>query len=358
MAAEQLTTVVPAERPMVDRPSVLVVTAGSPTGECGVADYASRLVEALNGQGVKAQNFPILRLLDIPRACRTVDPSSIVHVQYPLLAWRKSAIPIFLMGWLRLRGHRRLALTIHEFRRAHWARRLVCVLLARLSTTVLGTSAYEAGALKRWLAVDAKLEVVPIASNIPIARLRNPPSTRHGLSFFGLLAPDKGLERFIEIASPSLGNNVPVTVIGTVVQSHEAWLQSLRERHPQVRFRLALSPEEVSASLQETLIALLPYPDGISERRGSALAALAHGLQVVSTHGPATTADLAAVCHLVNATDEARARVASLLTDPATHIGSDVIRRYVDERSWDAIARRHALLYRALIERCGVVEWK
>src|SRR5205814_10635910 len=44
-----------------------------------------------------------------------------------------------------------------------------------------------------------------------------------------------------------------------------------------------LSPREVSAALRAADIAVLPYADGASFRRGSRLAVLEHGLPVVTT---------------------------------------------------------------------------
>jgi len=89
----------------------------------------------------------------------------------------------------------------------------------------------------------------------------------------------------------------------------------------------ALSEGDVSVHLQACDLMLQPYPDGISTRRTSAMAALAHGIPLVSTIGwltetewrtwnAAALADVgdesalaAATAHLL-ASDEARARLA------------------------------------------------
>lgn len=353
MAAQYLSL-----EPDRERPVVQLVTGRSQSGECGVADYAASLVRALSAQGVNVRQACLERLRELPAVVRDLDPHTIVHVQYPLLAWRKSPIPVLLLLWLRLRGHRCIALTIHEFSRAHWARRMVCVVLARLAPTVLSTSQIEAASLGQRLAGNAPIEVVPIASNISVAP---PPATsppRAGIVYFGLLAPDKGLEQFFDIVAPWMDGGTPVTVVGSVVPSHEGWLDALKARHGQARFRQSLSSDEVSAALRRATVAVLPYPDGISERRGTALAALAHGLQVVSTRGRATTAELESVCHLVDGVEQARACTARLLGEPASHIDAATIGAYVGARSWQAIAARHAQLYRASCTATGETSWK
>jgi glycosyltransferase involved in cell wall biosynthesis len=343
---------------MSEQPSVRLVTGRSQPGECGVADYAARLVRALSAQGVDIGQVCLDRLRDLPAAVRGLAPQTIVHVQYPLLAWRTSPIPVLMLLWLRLRGHRRLALTIHEFSRAHWARRMVCVVLARLSPMVLSTSQVEASSLRHRLAGRSPIEVVPIASNISVAPPSNAPVRRAGIVYFGLLAPDKGLEQFFEIVAPWMDGATPVTVVGSVVPGHEAWLDALKARHGRARFRQGLSSDEVSAALRRATVAVLPYPDGISERRGSALAALAHGLQVVSTRGRATTPDLGTVCHLVEGVAQARECTGRLLNDAGAHIDAGTIGAYVDSRSWHAIAERHVQLYGAASAPTGEPGWK
>ena len=50
----------------------------------------------------------------------------------------------------------------------------------------------------------------------------------------------------------------------------------------------ALTEDEVSAHLGCCDVLLQPYPDGVNGRRGSVMAALAHGKPVVTTDGRAT----------------------------------------------------------------------
>jgi glycosyltransferase involved in cell wall biosynthesis len=47
----------------------------------------------------------------------------------------------------------------------------------------------------------------------------------------------------------------------------------------------SLPHSEVSTHIQACDLMIQPYPDGITTRRGSAMAALAHGRPVVTTHG-------------------------------------------------------------------------
>ena len=60
-------------------------------------------------------------------------------------------------------------------------------------------------------------------------------------------------------------------------------------RHPELAARVhatgALPPETLSVVLQACDVVAQPYADGASSRRGTLMAALAHGIPVVTTEG-------------------------------------------------------------------------
>lgn len=70
--------------------------------------------------------------------------------------------------------------------------------------------------------------------------------------------------------------------------------EALVARHPGLQGRLyapgGLPAEELAAHLRACDVVLQPFPDGLSTRRSSAMAALGLGLPVVSNAGPATEA--------------------------------------------------------------------
>lgn len=72
----------------------------------------------------------------------------------------------------------------------------------------------------------------------------------------------------------------------------DGFRERLRTRHPAVADRLhardALAPGEASALLSASDVLIQPYPDGISTRRGSAMAGLALGVPMVTNTGHLT----------------------------------------------------------------------
>jgi glycosyltransferase involved in cell wall biosynthesis len=107
-----------------------------------------------------------------------------------------------------------------------------------------------------------------------------------------------------------------------------------------------LPAEEVSTILSRADLVLAPFMDGVSTRRGSVMAALAHGRPVVTTRGWATDpdADWDKACALVEAEDldGFASRAAELLTHPsdASRLGQEGERVFHSRYEWSSIARR------------------
>jgi len=121
------------------------------------------------------------------------------------------------------------------------------------------------------------------------------------------------------------------------------------QRFPAVTYRLGLTEPEVSRALGAADIALLPFPDGISDRRTSALAALCHGAQVVTTTGPGTTQELRNVTHAASSIREAVEIVSGLIDGSVSPRDGTEIRRHLERRTWPSIARDHELFYQSLL---------
>ena len=111
--------------------------------------------------------------------------------------------------------------------------------------------------------------------------------------------------------------------------------------------------DEVSANFAASDIALLPYRDGASFRRGSLMAALAHGMPIVSTTPAVPIPELR---HSENIW-LARMRSPEALADGVRqlwqnqemlhrlHRGAEVLAEHF---SWDSIASQHIEIYHGL----------
>jgi glycosyltransferase involved in cell wall biosynthesis len=101
-----------------------------------------------------------------------------------------------------------------------------------------------------------------------------------------------GIARMLDEIVPPLLDQVPGASTLLIGRASEGYRDRLLGRCARLEGRLqaigALSDHDVSAHISACDLMLQPYPDGISTRRTSAMAGLAHGVPVASTIGHLT----------------------------------------------------------------------
>jgi glycosyltransferase involved in cell wall biosynthesis len=336
----------------------------------GVGDYTSRLRAALSDLGWSS-NVTSRRQVGghwdaraLMWLLRHVPATGIVHIQYQAGAFDLLGdiclVPLLLR---RVRPRVRSVTTFHDVRvpylfpRAGVLRSRALRMLAETSDAIIAADRRDLRALGR----DGFR--VPIGSNVPCA----PPSGyqraafRHAIGiddhetavvYFGLLNASKGLDLLLNAFG--LLTDAKLLVLGGDVGASDPTDRLTASR---IRGRLdALGnkvirtgwqpPQQLSAYLLAGDVALLPYQDGASARRGSLLACAEHSLPVVSTQPvgdevapymlacPPNAAELAqAVRHL----DLERQRAAS--------------RALAEQVSWGRIAKDHVRIYDQVLAR-------
>lgn len=262
----------------------------------------------------------------ISRLVRAQNPD-IVHIQYQTGAFGMHPAINMLPRYLRSRpsdyriATRRgfnprplVVTTFHDLRvpylfpKAGPFRVWVTKTLARSSNAVIATNEEDYLRLYSWGA--PRLSLIPIGSNIPTttpagytrAAWRSHLGVGENetlLSYFGFLNESKGAETLIR-ALPRLPSAKLIMIGGHVGASDPtniAYLARVKRLAAELGVASRViwtgftAPEEVSANLIASDICVLPYRDGASFRRGSFMAALAHGLPIVSTSSPEDAAN-------------------------------------------------------------------
>ncbi len=272
-----------------------------------------------------------------------------------------------------------LAVTFHDlkvpylFPKAGPLRWRAILTLARRSDGVIVTNREDQLALEN-SRVFPPPTLIPIGSNI---RPAPPPDydrrawrERWGVNvgdtlvgYFGFLNQSKGGEELICALDRLREMPVRLMMIGGRVGSSDRSNLAYADRidglvrqfdlEDRIIWTGYTTPAEVSANLLASDICLLPYRDGVSFRRGSFMAAIAHGLPIITTN-PAI--DLPELRHRRNvylvppASPEAlAAAVAALRNDDAIRQrlaqGALALAR---EFQWDAIARSTVELFTVL----------
>jgi len=317
------------------------------------------------------------------------EQPDLLHIQYQAAAYNMHPAINFLPWHLRLTGARRprTVVTFHDLRvpylfpKAGPLRWQVVLTLARCSDAVIVTNVADQA---RLAAYPFRPYLIPIGSNIkpvlPANYDRAAQRARWGvgpddilLCHFGFMNERKGIETLLHalkalINEASLAGDLRLLMIGGKVGSSDptnvAYLRrvegliaglGLAER---VLWTGFLSPEEVTASFAAADVCVLPYREGASFQHGTLMAALAHGVPVVTTE-QSPTSNLQSPNELKDGEnvwlvppDDAEALAAAV----ATLAGSAELRRRLGEGArelsrlfdWEGIAAQHLEVYRVL----------
>jgi glycosyltransferase involved in cell wall biosynthesis len=189
-----------------------------------------------------------------------------------------------------------------------------------------------------WIA--GKTAIIPIGSNIPVAQGEYQRSV--DVCYFGNIAPGKGIESFLSVCS-RLPKGTTISLIGGTSPSLQEYWEDIvaRCRTLGVSIRLNEKPQVIASLLSSARIALLPFPDGISMRRGSALAAMANGALVVTT-APARDAYLfTSISHCCASEEEMVFSIQAILSDAPDNYNrmQSAAREYAEQFAWPRIAR-------------------
>lgn len=111
------------------------------------------------------------------------------------------------------------------------------------------------------------------------------------LAYFGMSYPGKGMTNLFEATRILLarGHQIQLLVIGGGISDVPEYIEEKRRLtsrlgiEGRVIWTGRIPAKDVSALLEGSRLALLPYDSGVSDRRGSLMAALAHGKAVLTT---------------------------------------------------------------------------
>jgi glycosyltransferase involved in cell wall biosynthesis len=277
----------------------------------------------------------------------------IVHLQYPSIGYRGSLFPHFL-GFMNVADVS--VVTVHEYSALPLVQRISTQLFRGTARAVIFCSHYERSLYDRQLAnIGAPQTVIPIGSNVPAAATYG--SRDRTVVYFGQIRPNKGIEHFVELARRSieLQRQLSFHIIGSAPGAHQKYLKELQQSAPGViRWSIDLEFARVSEILARSFAAYLPFPDGVSERRGSMLAALTNGLPVLSTVGAATPPEMLPSFLPTENSDEALSLLDELADDPERHTRLCAMsRRHAARYTWSSIAAQHEFAYREALRLPG-----
>lgn len=273
---------------------MILITGTYPPERCGVGDYSQHLMHTAAGQSwtlFYRREWRWGRLREYLADLRKIEDKT-VNMQYPTMGYSTSLVPHVLALCAVLLLHKRLYITVHEYSQLGWKGKMALNILFLFAKDVVFTTSFELDCARNHNPWMHKGQVVKIRSNIPAAEDCKPMAERQwDLGYFGYIRPLKGLEEFVDVAEQMQQAGKKVYVMGQTQPEFEAFHRPLLQRLEQkgIAYMGSCTQEEVAQQLADTQMMYLPYPDGLSERRGSFLAAVVNGAAVVSREGAFTS---------------------------------------------------------------------
>jgi glycosyltransferase involved in cell wall biosynthesis len=359
---------------------ILFVSGEYPPDVGGVGDYTARLRSELANLDWPSRVLSRKQVgrwdaRALPWLLRTAPRGGIVHIQFQAGAFDLLGDACLMPALVRLtRPRARVATTFHDtrppylFPRAGRRLRQQAVrFLARTSHAVIAADQRD---LLETDGPSPRHHVVPIGSNVACApppdfsrlafrsRLGLGPDTL-AVVYFGLLNASKGLDMLLEAFERLCGRRPDSRLlllgggVGASDPTNRSTANRLWPRVERLGSRVVrpgwLAPTDLSAYLLSGDVAVLPYIDGASPRRGSLLACAEHGLPILSTlpAAPDVAPHIEAVAPDAAALAEAVLRIDA---DPAMAARLRQVSRELAARvSWPSIAATHVRIYERLL---------
>ncbi len=303
----------------------------------------------------------------ISNAVQDADPKAPVLWQYVPHMYGRGGVNLGLarvFREFRTAGRRQVAL-VHEIAApfSWWPHRSWYALAHRMMWRALASSAdglgiSTAGWLEKLRATmerPDRLFLAPSPSNLPVLPVEanhrekwraglGLGSARRVLGYFGTVGAGKQFEWVVR-AWQMAREREPATAL--VVVGAKPALALNAEEARWFRGLGYLEEAEASAALQAIDLLVLPFVDGVSERRSSFMAGLAHGCPVVTTLGPATGSTLrGSVFFRGVAVDcpELSAATSSLVSDEVEcrRLGKAARTAYLEGYDWPQLAAQLA----------------
>ncbi|MEF3273568.1 MAG: glycosyltransferase [Chloroflexus sp.] len=375
---------------------LLFITGEYPPQPGGVGDYTQRLAQTLTRSGYEVlvltavlgrwqlwratvagdealvapdgrASWGVSASLRLAKLVRQLRPDW-CHIQYQTGAYGMR-IGINLLPLLLKQVNIAVAITYHDllppylFPKAGPLRNWMTLLPARTASAIVTTNPEDEAVLR---AAGLQPHFIPIGANIEPAL---PPDYHCArwraqlgvapdealIGYFGLLSPGKGVDLLLDLIATHPRWRLLIIGGAATAPTDRAYAATVQQRiAASLRDRVIVTgyvtPDQVSAHLSACDIVVLPFRDGASLRRGSLLAALAHGCAVITTPPPsaATAAILAGAVQFVAAQPEPLASaIASLLASSTARTRlSDAARTVARRFNWNTIANAHRNMYR------------
>lgn len=280
----------------------------------GVGDYSRSVAAELEAQGERTYVWHPLAapleggysrraLAQLSAAINQTPAPRRLFVQWVPHGYGHRAMNVPFAWWLRERARLgdHLDLMVHEaflpFREGTWRQDLVALVHRLMITLALGASSRVWVSIPRWtpqlrpwlFGRRIPIEWLPVPSNIPLS----PEAGVDLAAVFGNSAPTVGHfgtygRQILAMLHEFVPRFLALTEANLLLLGRDSDQAAREFGSPRVAGPGTLEPAAISRWLRACDLLYQPYTDGVSTRRGSAMAALSHGRALLTTSGIAT----------------------------------------------------------------------
>jgi len=337
--------------------NVLMIVGSYPPDMCGVGDYTYNLMNSSKANKWKlyySKEWNLNTLFNKISEINKFKPEIII-LQYPTQGYGWSIVPHILCILYSAFSSRKFVTVLHELSNQSLKAKIAEYIFLLFSNRIIVTNDFE----KKYaisicpFIVNRRISVARIYSNIKAVSIIPKTVDRSiDLVYFGHIRPNKGINEFINFIQELRNKNLnyKVALIGQVLPEYAAFYNELASniRQLNINTHINKTSEEVSILLSDSKFAFFPFPDGLSERRGSFIAAALNGVIMISTIGKHTTANMISKIPLIDNNNLAFEKLLELVNmspEELQNIQSSVL-DYVDNfipKSWDEVVEQYKL---------------
>lgn len=266
---------------------------------CGVEEFARQLARRF-GERARAHILGA----DLPGLAKALKGTDAVILNFPVVAWKKKLVSPFLAALLARLWRREVVVVLHEWQALDWKRRLVLAPVAFLASRICFSApeiAAEFAESPLSAVTTRDRRILPIPPNLvppPVLQASVHSEALAGqrrngrliLGQFGSIYPKKQSTAVLHIAARLLeeGHDVGIVFAGSFIKGMDNVEEDFFDlaRRLGVMDRLLVTgyiagESELFAIFREVDVFCYLFPEGLTSRRGSVLAAALFGRPVV-----------------------------------------------------------------------------
>lgn len=328
---------------------ILIITGVYPPQICGVADYIYKMMHSNEGKCLELYHSSDWSICSFYNKIKEIKETKtqVINLQYPTAAYGYSIVPHLICIYFSLFSKRTFSVTMHEYSQMGWKGRLSNILFLIFANKLIFTTQFELNyAIRINPYIRKKSYIIKIYTNIKAANDILPIHERkYDIGYFGLIRDNKGLEDFIDVVGElkQYDPNLIIHAMGQTLPQQSIQQKEILEKLKEIGVLLYLNKNEneVASILANTKIAYLPFPDGVSERRGSFLAVVQNRCIVITTKGSFSLASHDKICIYTNKKNAKDTILKTLEMDPISLKNKQLlIGEFVENdmpKSWDEV---------------------